>query len=149
MSRKLTVKQKKAAYLLALGYNQVTVAFKAGIRRETVSRWKRIPEFMQAIEAHMHQEKELMHKRLELFSQKAIDVLWQELNDQHYSSKRVQVAIFALTRMALQPLCISHENTCSKVDSSARSTSLIDASTPSALSDVTPYSEMPHGTMPA
>jgi len=47
MSQELTAKQRKALYLLAEGYALSTVARRVKVRRETLSRWRQLPEFQE------------------------------------------------------------------------------------------------------
>ena len=153
MSRKLKPKQKRAAQMLAFGHKNVTIASLLKIRPETLSRWKRNPEFRAEIDAHAHVELEVMQRRLAVLPQAAIAALWDELRDTRYGGRRVQVALYVLNRCGvlhlLQAGAAPGENAVENVSFSALSTSPSVASMPSAASDVTPYSAMPQGTIPA
>jgi hypothetical protein len=46
MSHKLTAKQIKAIYLLAAVHPIILIARELKMRREMLSRWRKIPEFM-------------------------------------------------------------------------------------------------------
>ncbi len=50
MSQKVTPKQRKAVYMLAEGLDITSTAKQLKIRRETLSRWKKLPHFQQEIE---------------------------------------------------------------------------------------------------
>ena len=64
MSHKLTPKQVKAVHFLAQGCTLVDVSHALKLRRETLSRWKKKPEFNAKFEQIMAELREGMRHRL-------------------------------------------------------------------------------------
>jgi DNA-binding transcriptional regulator LsrR (DeoR family) len=64
MSRKLHAKQRRAAALLASGMQQREIAGRLNMREETLSRWKKIPEFKQEYDRLMDIMAEEMRQQL-------------------------------------------------------------------------------------
>ena len=76
MSTKLNEKQLIAVHLLASGVNASVIAKKLGIREETLSRWRQIDEFKEALEdatKTVLREIDETHKNLLICSQNVIN----------------------------------------------------------------------------
>ena len=76
MSIKLNEKQLIAVHLLASGVKASIIAKELGIREETLSRWRQIDEFKEALEDATEtvlREIDETHKNLLISSQKAIN----------------------------------------------------------------------------
>ena len=76
MSTKLNEKQLIAVHLLASGVKASVIAKKLGIREETLSRWRQIDEFKEALEDATEavlREIDETHKNLLISSQNAIN----------------------------------------------------------------------------
>ena len=75
MSTKLNEKQLIAVHLLASGFKASVIAKKIGIREETLSRWRQIDEFKEALEHATEavlREIDETHKNLLIRSQNVI-----------------------------------------------------------------------------
>ena len=75
MSTKLNENQLIAVYLIASGVKPSIIAKQLGIREETLSRWKKIDEFMEALEnatEEILREIVETHKKLLISSQNII-----------------------------------------------------------------------------
>jgi hypothetical protein len=106
MPRKLTPKQKKAACWLATGAKGTEIAARFKMRPETLSRWKRIPEFRSEVERFMDQERAAMHYRLTHLSRAAVAAIWSELYDSGSDTKRIQVALNVLRIIGLDNIVV-------------------------------------------
>ena len=76
MSKKLNENQLIAVHLLASGVKASIIAKELGIREETLSRWRQIDEFKEALEDATEtvlREIDETHKNLLISSQKAIN----------------------------------------------------------------------------
>ena len=76
MSKKLNENQLIAVHLLASGVKASIIANQLGIREETLSRWRQIDEFKEALEDATEtvlREIDETHKNLLISSQKAIN----------------------------------------------------------------------------
>ena len=76
MSIKLNEKQLIAVHLLASGVKASVIAKKLGIREETLSRWRQIDEFKEAVEDAIEdvlREIDETHKNLLISSQNVIN----------------------------------------------------------------------------
>ncbi len=73
MSRKLNARQRRAVRMLAQGTSQVTIAYELKLRPETLSRWKKMPEFRLEYERFMDQLESEMHQRILVMAALAIE----------------------------------------------------------------------------
>jgi len=101
MSHKLTAKQIKALHLLAGGATAVEVAQLLKMRRETLSRWKKIPEFAQKLEQVMTQIRDGMQHRLTGLADASISALKTELVRYQSDPKRIQTALNVLRLLGI------------------------------------------------
>jgi len=101
MSHKLTAKQVKALHLLAGGATAVEVAQILKMRRETLSRWKKIPEFAQKLEQVMTQIRDGMQHRLTGLADASISALKAELGRYQSDPKRIQTALNVLRLLGI------------------------------------------------
>ncbi len=151
MQRKLKPRQVRAARMLAFGEKGTYITALLKMRPETLWRWKQYPEFIAVIEKVKREELEAVHYKLENLAQAAVNAVWAELY--HYGSdmRRLHAALGVIKMLGIERTLSpeGYEKTRSNSALSAASTSAIDAETPSAASEVTPYSLMPQGTMPA
>ena len=70
MSTKLNKRQRLAAELIGLGYRPSAVANELGVSRETISRWRQLPNFNeQSQKAHLDLLGSLLADRLQLIDQ--------------------------------------------------------------------------------
>jgi len=103
MSRKLTSKQVKAVYLLAGGASATEVAKVLKLRRETLSRWKKLPVFVEETERVAADLREGMKHRLDSLVDHSITTLKSELARYQSDPKRVQTALNVLKLLADVP----------------------------------------------
>ncbi len=100
MSRKLKPKQKKAAWMLSQGLSARYVAATIKVRPETLSRWKRLPEFKLEIEKFMQEERNESRHKLACLADASISAIWSELHDNSSGSKRLRAALNVLNLVA-------------------------------------------------
>ena len=99
MSTKLNEKQLIAIHLLASGVKASIIAKELGIREETLSRWRQIDEFKEALEDATEvvlREIDETHKNLLICSQKVIS---EALNDE-------ELDLFKKANLALRYLSL-------------------------------------------
>jgi hypothetical protein len=158
MAKKLHPRQVRAARLLAYGETTNSITSKLKVRRETLSRWKRLPAFKAQMEQIIEEERIQMQYKLSRLADTALETLWDEMQFIPGGNPRVrlQAALSVLRLLGVERLVLPSENSAAaqanmllNVDASAASTSAIEASTPSAASDATPCSWTPQGTIPA
>ncbi len=98
MSIKLNENQLIAIHLLASGVKASAVAKELGLREETLSRWKQIDKFSEALEERIEvilREIDETHKNLLICSQ---DVICKALNDRELDMfKKASLALRYLT----------------------------------------------------
>ena len=160
MSHKLTSKQRRAIYLMVKGLTNIEIAAQLKMRRETLSRWKKKPEFAKKFDQVMEEFRLGMQHRLANLIDASITTVRSELS---YSNdpKRIQTALGVLKLLGIDrilppndpnvPQTITagdQENILSNSMRSTESTSSIVVPTPSACSEVTPKLLIPQGTMP-
>lgn len=103
MSRKLTPKQVQAAHLLAAGGVVMDIARELKLRRETLSRWKKIPEFQQEIEKVTEEWRDSMRQRLLILAETSINTLKSDLEQYKGDPKRIQTALNVLKSLGIAP----------------------------------------------
>ena len=96
MSRKLKPKQLRAAQMLAAGATASYTARQLRMRAETLSRWKKIPEFNFEIEKLMLENRAVLRHKLAHLAEAAIEAVWSELHDYSYGSQRLKAALGVL-----------------------------------------------------
>lgn len=79
----LTDQQREGARLAAAGWRGVDIADHLGIAQETVSRWRKKPEYVAAIEAIFAETRAEVAGRMSELTNKALDVL-DEMLDYRY-----------------------------------------------------------------
>ncbi len=93
MSHKLTSKQQKAVHLLAGGMTTIEASRHLGLRRETLSRWKQIPEFHTEIERVTQELCFNMRHRLLGLVDDSIAAVKKEFFAYKCDPKRIQMAL--------------------------------------------------------
>ncbi|NBX04069.1 MAG: hypothetical protein EBR02_08465 [Alphaproteobacteria bacterium] len=96
MSHKLTPKQNRALYLLAQGKTAIDVAATLKLRRETLSRWKKNPEFNEAFERIMEVQREGLKHQLTHLITNAIDIVNYGVTNHDCSENCLQGALSLL-----------------------------------------------------
>ncbi len=113
MSHKLTPKQNRALYLLAQGKTAIDVAATLKLRRETLSRWKKIPEFNEAFERIMEVQREGLKHQLTNLITNAIDTVNLGVNDDLCSQRCLKSALSLLKLIGIsnfiEPNNTAHE----------------------------------------
>lgn len=107
-----------------------------------------------ASRAHMEEmeqfDRRAAQRRLSRSFQAPINVIWDELHNKGYGNRCIQAVLLVITHLrVLQSAAMLGSNIDAKASCNILSTSDSVMSMPSFSSDVTPNSEMPHGTMPA
>ena len=106
MSHKLTPKQMKAVHLLASGEKATVIARELKLRRETLSRWKRLPEFMAEIDKVMAETQERMRYRLLQLAEASISAMRMEVSSGDGDPKRVVAAMNVLKLLGMERLAL-------------------------------------------
>lgn len=96
MSHKLTPKQKKATLYLAQGHTAIDIAGWLRLRRETISRWRNIPEFNQEIERCVMEARASVQQQYAILSDIAISAIRSELKSGKSDTKRIAAALNVL-----------------------------------------------------
>jgi hypothetical protein len=102
MSHKLTSKQIKAIYLLAGGATTIQVGKRLKLRRETLSRWKQIPEFTKEFERVMDEVRGDMQHRLTHLVEESISAVTHGINNNYCEPKRLQTAFSVLKLLGIE-----------------------------------------------
>lgn len=101
MSHKLTPKQLKALYMLTSGASANQVANTLSMQRETLSRWRKNPLFIEKFEQVMRQIEAAMQHRLLATMDNTISKMNSELSSSYGSSKHIQTASNVLKMLSL------------------------------------------------
>lgn len=96
-----------AALLLSQGMSGRQVAKRLHMRPETLSRWKRIPEFLDALEHVMTEEQRAVQHRMMHLTEAAVSVVWGELHNPASGQLRTEIALKLLAMMAKKPLMVA------------------------------------------
>jgi len=108
MSKKLKPRQKRAALYLAQGDSGKQISIWLGLRTETLSRWKKIPEFSQLIDKFMADEEIAVRHRITHLANASVSALWSELHDKSHGTKRVNAALKLLTMVSKRNILAPH-----------------------------------------
>ena len=101
MSQKVTPKQVRAMQLMARGHSVQEVSRQLRLRRETLSRWKRKPEFKAHFEQLMAQQREDVRYRLQLLVDESISAVSYGMQSNYSDPKRLQVALNVLKLLGI------------------------------------------------
>ena len=110
MSLKLNQKQLQAIHMLAHGMKTIEIAAHLGLRRETLSRWKRIPHFKAEFERLMHTVREDMGHRLTHLVDASISTVHAELGRIEPDPKRIQTALNVLKLLGTPPVVTANSS---------------------------------------
>ena len=95
----LTDQQREGARLAAAGWRGVDIAEHLGVAQETVSRWRKKPEYVAAIEAILSEACLEVARRMADLTDKALDVIEDTLD--YKCDRRVQLrAAIALLQLS-------------------------------------------------
>lgn len=95
----LTDQQRRGAELAAAGWSGVDIAHELGIRPETVSRWRRLPQWQAALEAITSEVRGELQASLHDLAGKALAELEALVEYRHNPTIRLRAAV-ALLQMA-------------------------------------------------
>ncbi len=93
MSHKLTAKQIKSIRLLVLGYTTEEIAREMKMRRETLSRWRKIPEFIQEYQEVLVEAKARLQTSIEDIFNESLIAMRRELKSYNSDPKRIEVIL--------------------------------------------------------
>jgi KaiC/GvpD/RAD55 family RecA-like ATPase len=93
MSHKLTAKQIKAIHFLVRGDSTSTISIYLKLRRETLSRWRQIPEFIMEYERVLAEAKARLQTSIEDILDTSMIALKQEINRYESDPKRIQTLL--------------------------------------------------------
>ena len=93
MSKELNESQELAVVLLTSGKTCSAVAAELGVTRETISRWKRKPEFNQRLELSLEEVRDMARARISAMMDGALGVLESNLSATQSSEIRTRTAI--------------------------------------------------------
>ena len=100
MSTKLNQNQLLAIPLVAQGVSGKNVAKKIQVTEETVSRWKKLPEFQAEVNALLKECRDETQHKLRSLVNTALEVIKGELENKH-SDQRITIALKILQNMKL------------------------------------------------
>ena len=100
MSIKLNQNQLLAIPLVAQGVSGKNVAKKIQVTEETVSRWKKLPEFQAEVNALLKECREETQHKLRSLVNTALEVVKDELENKN-SEQRITIALKILQNMNL------------------------------------------------
>lgn len=92
----LTDQQREGARLAATGWRGVDIAEHLGVAQETVSRWRKKPEYVAAIEAILSEARLEVAGRMADLTDKALDVIEDTLDYKYDRRVRLRAAIALL-----------------------------------------------------
>ena len=102
MSHKLTSKQIKAIHFLAQGLSAIEVGKRLQLRRETLSRWKKIPEFNLEFERVMAEIRDDMHHRLTHLVDRSISTVSYGMASDYCDPRRLRAALNVLKLLGIE-----------------------------------------------
>ena len=100
MSTKLNQNQLLAIPLVAQGVSGKNVANKIQVTEETVSRWKKLPEFQAGVNALLKECRDETQHKLRSLVNTALEVIKDELENKN-SEQRITIALKILQNMKL------------------------------------------------
>ena len=100
MSTKLNQNQLLAIPLVAQGVSGKNVAQKIQVTEETVSRWKKLPEFQAEVNALLKECRDETQHKLRSLVNTALEVVKDELENKN-SDQRITIALKILQNMKL------------------------------------------------
>ena len=100
MSTKLNENQLLAIPLVAQGVSGKNVAKKIQVTEETVSRWKKLPEFQAEVNALLKECRDETQHKLRSLVNTALEVIKDELENKN-SEQRITIALKILQNMKL------------------------------------------------
>jgi hypothetical protein len=92
----LTDQQREGARLAAAGWRGVDIAEHLGVAQETVSRWRKKPEYVAAIEAILSEARLEVAGRMADLTDKALDVIEDTLDYKYDRRVKLRAAIALL-----------------------------------------------------
>ena len=100
MSTKLNQNQLLAIPLVAQGVSGKNVAKKIQVTEETVSRWKKLPEFQAEVNALLKECRDETQHKLRSLVNTALEIIKDELENKN-SEQRITIALKILQNMKL------------------------------------------------
>lgn len=107
MSHKLTPKQIKAIYLLAAGKTTIEVGKQLKLRRETLSRWRRIPEFSMEFDRITQEMCDDMKSRLTCLVGESIGAVSHGIKSEGCTPQRLKTAFSVLKLLGIDRMLVS------------------------------------------
>ena len=101
-SIKLHTRQINAARMVAWGRSGKDIEKLLGINRNTLARWKKIPEFTIECEKVIQQQYEEMCYRMRDIALSSVEAVWSELQNRSEGSQRLQVAMNMLKFLGIE-----------------------------------------------
>lgn len=93
MTYRLTSKQLKVLSMLASGKSTIQIAFELKLRRETMARWWKIPEFMYEYEKLMDEVRHSFKNKITEAMNAAITRITYETGDFSSDPKRIEALL--------------------------------------------------------
>ncbi len=93
MSHRLTPKQRRALNMLAGGSSTTDIAIDLKLRRETLARWRKIPEFMYEYEKLMDEVRLGFRNKITEAINTSIERIAFEAGGPHGDPKRMEVLL--------------------------------------------------------
>lgn len=114
----LTDQQREGARLAAAGWRGVDIAERLEVAPETVSRWRKKPEYIAAIEAILSEARSEVAGRMVELTDKALDVM-EDMLEYRYDSRLKLRSAIALLQVAGTGRAMSSRTTRSGIDQTA------------------------------
>lgn len=93
MSRRLTSKQLKVLDMLASGISTIQISRELKLRRETMTRWRKIPEFVYEYEKLMDEVRHNLKNKMTEVMNAAITRMTYEASDYSSDPKRIEALL--------------------------------------------------------
>ncbi len=109
MSKKLNETQQIAIQLLASGKSCTAVAKELDVSKETVSRWKQLPEFRAGINILVEEAREAIRSKMIKLASNALEVIESDLQAQDDPARRSKAAYRILQLIGNDALALPQE----------------------------------------
>lgn len=116
MSTKLNETQHRAIQLLASGKTGTAVAAMLDVRKETICRWRQLPEFQEELVNLMDELRETGKNRLVAMMDKALSVIEDDLHNNKNRQQRVRSAFKVLQLLGNASFVWPYKPTTAMVD---------------------------------
>lgn len=104
MPSRLRIKQLAAAAMLARGSSRGEISHHLKLRRTTLARWLRHPDFRQEMERHQQEMRQTTEKRVAALFDGSVAAIKSELSNGDCNHRRVQSALWVLKLLGMEQI---------------------------------------------